>query len=70
METRISARHWQRRGAQHSTRPPTRKRERRRRGFLSPGAARLRRRLSCSSHRHARRAIRANLRAYLAAQSA
>ena len=42
METRISARHWRRRGTAHSARPPTRKRERRPRGFLSPGAARLR----------------------------
>ena len=70
METHISARHWRRRGAAHSARPPTRKRERRPRGFLSPSAARLRRFMKCSSHRHARRAIRANLRAYLAAQSA
>jgi hypothetical protein len=70
MDTHMSARHWRRRGAAHSTRQPTRKRERRPRGFLSPGAARLRRFLKCSSHRHARRAIRATLRARLADQSA
>ena len=70
MQTRVMACRWRRRGAQYSARQRARKRERRERGFLSPGTARLRRCLKRTSHRHTRRTIRAGLRAHIAARAA
>jgi hypothetical protein len=67
MQTDIAHYAWKRRGCFHGTRKLARKRERRPLGFLSPGAARLRRFLKRSCHRHARRTMRAELRATAAA---
>ena len=70
MKTNIFQQQWRRRGAAHSDRRPARKRERRSLGFLSPQAARLRRFMKRSSHRHTRRTVRASLRAYIATRTA
>ena len=62
MHTQITHLTWRRRGAAHAARTPRRKRERRRLGSLSPGAARLRRLMKRRSHRHERRTVRAAFR--------
>jgi hypothetical protein len=67
MHTDITDCLWKRRGVSHCARKPARKRERRPLGFLGPGAARLRRFMKRSCHRHARRTVRAGLRASTAA---
>jgi hypothetical protein len=69
MQTDITRYAWKRRGCSHCTRKLIRKRERRPLGFISPGAARLRRCMKRQRHRHARRTVRASLRGYAAAHS-
>lgn len=69
MQTRITRCAWRRRAA-HDHRPPRRKREHRRVGFIGPHTARLRRAMKRRSHRRERRAVRAGLRAYVAVLTA
>jgi hypothetical protein len=66
MQTDITRCAWKRRGAAHCIRRPVCTREHRQFGFIGPNAAKLRRFMKCRRHRHARRTVRAGLRAYAA----
>ena len=66
MQTDIAHYAWKRHGCFHCMRIPVRKRQRRPLGFIGPGAARLRRFLKRSCHRHT---VRARLRVYTTAHS-
>jgi len=69
MQTDITRYVWKRRGCLHCIRKPAHKREHRQAGFIGANAARLRRFMKCRRHRHARRSVRAGLRAYTASLS-
>ena len=66
MDTHINRCRWRRRGLASACRQPICKREHRTAGFISPGAAKVRRSMKRLSHRYTRRLIRAQCRTSVA----